>query len=129
SGGLSMDGVRTPLDVVFFLQAEDGIRDWSVTGVQTCALPTSHRRLAPQQSPASEPAGQPPRPLPARQPRPRQCRRPANRLSAEPLSCRADPPRFPRLDRYHTAAVVRSRGGTNGKFSEDLLPIGRALPG
>src|SRR5262249_56817044 len=23
----------------FFLQAEDGIRDWSVTGVQTCALP------------------------------------------------------------------------------------------
>src|SRR5262249_56647559 len=22
-----------------FLQAEDGIRDWSVTGVQTCALP------------------------------------------------------------------------------------------
>src|SRR5258706_5397782 len=28
-------------DVVlcFFFQAEDGIRDWSVTGVQTCALP------------------------------------------------------------------------------------------
>src|SRR5262249_59983013 len=24
---------------VFFFQAEDGIRDWSVTGVQTCALP------------------------------------------------------------------------------------------
>src|ERR1019366_9636037 len=24
---------------LFFLQAEDGIRDWSVTGVQTCALP------------------------------------------------------------------------------------------
>ena len=24
---------------VFFLQAEDGIRDTSVTGVQTCALP------------------------------------------------------------------------------------------
>src|SRR5258706_195117 len=27
---------------VFFFQAEDGIRDWSVTGVQTCALPISH---------------------------------------------------------------------------------------
>src|SRR3989339_1785080 len=29
-------------DIAFyaaFLQAEDGIRDWSVTGVQTCALP------------------------------------------------------------------------------------------
>src|SRR5438093_11965527 len=23
----------------FFFQAEDGIRDWSVTGVQTCAIP------------------------------------------------------------------------------------------
>src|SRR5215213_11807209 len=27
----------------FFFQAEDGIRDWSVTGVQTCALPISNR--------------------------------------------------------------------------------------
>src|SRR5829696_4539685 len=29
------------LGVFFFFQAEDGIRDWSVTGVQTCALPIS----------------------------------------------------------------------------------------
>src|SRR5258706_6027351 len=28
---------------MFFFQAEDGIRDWSVTGVQTCALPISTR--------------------------------------------------------------------------------------
>ena len=28
-------------DVVFFFQAEDGIRDYKVTGVQTCALPIS----------------------------------------------------------------------------------------
>src|SRR5438093_6712458 len=28
----------------FFFQAEDGIRCWSVTGVQTCALPISHVR-------------------------------------------------------------------------------------
>src|SRR5438093_5520212 len=28
----------------FFFQAEDGIRDWSVTGVQTCALPISIRQ-------------------------------------------------------------------------------------
>src|SRR5258706_9656546 len=28
----------------FFFQAEDGIRDWSVTGVQTCALPISRSR-------------------------------------------------------------------------------------
>src|SRR5215213_8257718 len=28
----------------FFFQAEDGIRDWSVTGVQTCALPICAER-------------------------------------------------------------------------------------
>src|SRR5262249_56760070 len=35
--------------VSFLLQAEEGIRDWSVTGVQTCALPIYRiqgRRLA-----------------------------------------------------------------------------------
>src|SRR2546430_10506796 len=31
--------------VFFFFQAEDGIRDLTVTGVQTCALPISPRRL------------------------------------------------------------------------------------
>src|SRR5438034_3603288 len=30
----------------FFFQAEDGIRDHCVTGVQTCALPISWRRAA-----------------------------------------------------------------------------------
>src|SRR5689334_4411785 len=30
---------RTPCAFVFFFQAEDGIRDGTVTGVQTCALP------------------------------------------------------------------------------------------
>src|SRR5262249_59029626 len=40
--------VSSPLFVLcgfslfFFFQAEDGIRDWSVTGVQTCALPISN---------------------------------------------------------------------------------------
>src|SRR2546421_3548114 len=34
---------------LFFFQAEDGIRDLIVTGVQTCALPISRR--------SSEPAG------------------------------------------------------------------------
>src|SRR5256885_9835449 len=29
----------------FFFQAEDGIRDYKVTGVQTCALPISDGRL------------------------------------------------------------------------------------
>src|SRR5699024_11729984 len=33
--------------VSFFFQAEDGIRDRNVTGVQTCALPISHRPVRP----------------------------------------------------------------------------------
>src|SRR2546426_8285735 len=31
--------MRKLSDSVFFFQAEDGIRDYKVTGVQTCALP------------------------------------------------------------------------------------------
>src|SRR5690606_40560340 len=35
-----------PREYSFFLQAEDGIRDFHVTGVQTCALPICGRRSA-----------------------------------------------------------------------------------
>src|SRR5262249_56740665 len=35
----------TTFIALFFFQAEDGIRDWSVTGVQTCALPIFHHRV------------------------------------------------------------------------------------
>src|SRR5260370_41903016 len=52
----------------FFFQAEDGIRDSSVTGVQTCALPISGTRRSSRRSerplrredrlvPGAEPAG------------------------------------------------------------------------
>src|SRR3989339_258684 len=34
----------------FFFQAEDGIRDWSVTGVQTCALPIDRKSTSELQS-------------------------------------------------------------------------------
>src|SRR5262249_58661628 len=37
--------------VFFFFQAEDGIRDWSVTGVQTCALPIWIDALPDRQGP------------------------------------------------------------------------------
>src|SRR5258706_9223310 len=52
-------GSSSPLSIVFiilytsynffffFFQAEDGIRDWSVTGVQTCALPILVRGIDP----------------------------------------------------------------------------------
>src|SRR2546430_8849559 len=37
--GLKMRQADAPLFGFFFFQAEDGIRDLTVTGVQTCALP------------------------------------------------------------------------------------------
>src|SRR2546426_4316887 len=37
----------------FFFQAEDGIRDYKVTGVQTCALPISPDAFAGPSSPRS----------------------------------------------------------------------------
>src|SRR5256886_13473803 len=37
----SCDTCRLVLRIFFFFQAEDGIRDLTVTGVQTCALPIS----------------------------------------------------------------------------------------
>src|ERR1022692_4875271 len=39
-GEWSSDVCSSDLEVfIFFFQAEDGIRDYKVTGVQTCALP------------------------------------------------------------------------------------------
>src|SRR2546426_8530487 len=37
--------INAILNFFFFFQAEDGIRDYKVTGVQTCALPISHQRV------------------------------------------------------------------------------------
>src|SRR2546429_8460985 len=36
--------------IFFFFQAEDGIRDVAVTGVQTCALPICPKELQPERS-------------------------------------------------------------------------------
>src|SRR2546425_8208079 len=40
---------------VFFFQAEDGIRDKLVTGVQTCALPISKQPSKVAEAPKAEP--------------------------------------------------------------------------
>src|SRR5256885_5055723 len=39
-------GCGAAVMMFFFFQAEDGIRDYKVTGVQTCALPISPQRAA-----------------------------------------------------------------------------------
>src|SRR5438105_7902891 len=45
--GLSLATAFLLLDFFFFFQAEDGIRDPLVTGVQTCALPIFRAPVAP----------------------------------------------------------------------------------
>src|SRR5256885_9526887 len=42
--GLHISRHKLVLCLFFFFQAEDGIRDYKVTGVQTCALPICRRR-------------------------------------------------------------------------------------
>src|SRR5260370_31386787 len=44
----SLTRYRCRCTLYFFFQAEDGIRDSSVTGVQTCALPILRDRIAEQ---------------------------------------------------------------------------------
>src|SRR5690349_762561 len=44
---------------VFIFQAEDGIRDLYVTGVQTCALPICRPRPPPEETPASSESSPP----------------------------------------------------------------------
>src|SRR5699024_11240093 len=46
--GLSLPGPPGVGSLFFFCQAEGGIRDRNVTGVQTCALPISHPRICGQ---------------------------------------------------------------------------------
>src|SRR5256885_10220967 len=46
------------LSMCFFFQAEDGIRDYKVTGVQTCALPIYDRAAAHLLRPAARRSGE-----------------------------------------------------------------------
>src|SRR5438046_8615110 len=80
----------------FFFQAEDGIRDWSVTGVQTCALPISRKTgwrrcngAAARRSGQRQRSGESRSLRKARSPHPAGCRSPA-----AAVVCR---PRAPRL--------------------------------
>src|SRR5262249_57827452 len=86
----------------FFFQAEDGIRDWSVTGVQTCALPIS--RVSSFWVSRSLPAASLPFwPAPSTPGR----RRPRR-------SCRSRPPKFS-LPRTISARSEERRVGKEGR--------------
>src|SRR5204862_2623996 len=75
----------------FFFQAEDGIRDLYVTGVQTCALPISSHRSRPEQDQFRICVWRPPAP----QPRPRRRDRPRD----GPVAPALPPPAAWRRDR------------------------------
>src|SRR3989449_7444402 len=106
----------------FFFQAEDGIRDVAVTGVQTCALPIS-RILPPTDAPpggadpARDAAGraQPPG-VPA-------ARRRGGPLPVEPSA--RDPDRHGGRGAGHRQ---RRRGQTVGKIPGHRGPAGGRLP-
>src|SRR5690606_40406969 len=86
--------VRGRSRVVLFFQAEDGIRDFHVTGVQTCALPISPRPAGQPRRQGPLPAGPRRRPAPGR-PRlapPPPGRRPPGRSRPRP-TLREEPPR------------------------------------
>src|SRR2546422_3496256 len=108
----------------FFFQAEDGIRDVAVTGVQTCALPIYHR------SPGDECGGSPRGPasrgvrvrLPrggcrnaSRAPPRARCARGARGAHgaghAPPVhrGCDPHPPHHPLLAAWHLAIPARAR--------------------
>src|SRR6266511_5110425 len=57
-GGNATAPVAPSLATLFFFQAEDGIRAFHVTGVQTCALPISRRAAWRQVGPQKR-AGRP----------------------------------------------------------------------
>src|SRR6266850_2190613 len=50
-GKQMIQAVAVGTRIIFFFQAEDGIRDYKVTGVQTCALPISRPPPRPPRPP------------------------------------------------------------------------------
>src|SRR5690606_41101415 len=93
--------------VLFFFQAEDGIRDFHVTGVQTYALPISPARSSPRRYGRAS-AGPPPPFFPrTRHRRAGSSPRPGSSAAA---SGRALP--FPRWEERRVGKERRSRGSS-----------------
>src|SRR5256885_9572728 len=78
------------VSILFFFQAEDGIRDYKVTGVQTCALPISTRGTGGAQDQDTEEG-----PLPHRGCRPPREARGGRRVAPQGVShCSPAPERW-----------------------------------
>src|SRR5437016_14234236 len=110
------------MPLYFFFQAEDGIRDWSVTGVQTCALPIYPRirALRPARRARSEDAQLADESVPGID-----LVGHAQAHRAGPLARRA-PARLREIGRCYTAVSVcaRSSGQTQTRRNSVMRPIG-----
>src|SRR5690606_40996111 len=84
SCALPFSGATLRAQPHFFFQAEDGIRFFHVTGVQTCALPISR---SPARPPPAPPRSPPPSPPPS----------PAGRRRRLPPPPRPAPPPWPHI--------------------------------
>src|SRR6266481_8211599 len=90
----------------FFFQAEDGIRDGTVTGVQTCALPISARGR--RRRPGTSPGGGP-------KPDPTRLRSEERRVGKE---CRS------RWSPYHSKKKRQQKNSGREASAERHLPSG-----
>src|SRR2546427_6917178 len=110
----------------FFFQAEDGIRDLTVTGVQTCALPISAARAWPPRRAARRrlapgPAGQVVAAADRAASRDRDRRqRPYVRLAARARAHAAQAP--------NRVAMARLHGHPPRRLVSDRLPVSRRRP-
>src|SRR5699024_12131033 len=100
----------------FFFQAEDGIRDRNVTGVQTCALPISGA--------AAPGCPRSPDPREVR----RECAAPPGCPGGAPASWQSPPCRRSRSEERRVGKECRSRRGANyykKAIARDVLSVGR----
>src|SRR2546426_8904268 len=118
------------LVVFFFFQAEDGIRDYKVTGVQTCALPICVQPAAGTAGGASRlgPAGQAPGAAGARWARaagPARLRGAAHRAAPDVRAVRRGAGALP----HGAAAALGARVRTSRQLADERLGQGRAVAG
>src|SRR5947209_19649176 len=118
-----MSTLKAAFWVFFFFQAEDGIRDIGVTGVQTCALPISTPSTGP---PRPRSAGRrrsggprPPRGTPPRSEERRVGKECRSRWAAEHEK---------KIDKQHLCRGKRKEGCQSGAAREIPSPVPRRRP-
>src|SRR5690606_39740574 len=103
---------------VFFFQAEDGIRDFHVTGVQTCALPISRSPSRPTVSSLPNSASCRSTPIGTRDSRVESLRLGATRFFQRQENSVIDPTGQPRSEERRVGKEMRARGEADHQKQE-----------